>query len=315
MTTYDLAIVGGGVAGLSAAMYAGRFDLNTVVFSVSTGGTIQLTDVVENYPGFKSLTGQELANKLTAHAMVYKPKLVKKRVDKITKRGRCFSVIAGGKKYKARSVLLATGTAWRRLDVQGAKEFENKGVHFCAQCDGPNYKGKVVAVVGGADSAAKAAIALAGIAKKVYVIYRKSKIRAEPINYDRVIKNKKIEIIYNTNLTEISGGKTVSEIKLDKKYKNSFSLGVDAVFTEIGHIPLTSLASELGVKLNKAGEVKIDTLMQTNVPGFFAAGDITNTPFKQAITGAAEGCVAAFSAYDYVTKAPLCQTGDKPVRK
>lgn len=310
---YDLAIIGGGVAGLSAAMYAGRFGLKTVIFSISTGGTIQLTDVVENYPGFKVLTGGELAKKLRDHAMVYKPKIVNKGATKITKQRRCFSILAG-KKYKAKSVILATGTAWRRLGVPGAKEFENKGVHFCAQCDGPNYKGKVTAVVGGADSAAKAALALAGIAKKVYIIYRKDKIRPEPINYDRVIKNKKITIINNTNVTEVLGDKTVKGVTLDRKFMNSFSLGVDAVFTEIGHIPITMLASQLKVKLNKKGEVKTDKLMQTSLPGFFAAGDVTDTPFKQAITAASEGCIAAFSAYDYVAKTPLCTYGPDPIK-
>ena len=298
---YDVAIVGGGVAGLSAAMYAGRFDLDTVIFDSNVGGTIMLTDEVENYPGFKSLTGTELANKLRAHAMIHKPKIVKKQATKITKQRRYFSITAG-KQYHAKTVIFATGTAWRRLSAKGAREFENKGVHFCAQCDGPRYKGKVTAVVGGADSAAKAALALAGIAKQVYIIYRKSKIRAEPINYEQVIKNKKIKIIYNTNVTEILGGKVVNEIKLDKEFNGSNSLRVDGIFTEIGHIPLTELANKLGVTLNKNGEVKTDKSMQTSVSGFFAAGDITDGPFKQAITGAAEGCIAAFSAYEYINK-------------
>ncbi len=294
---YDVAIIGGGIAGLSAAMYCGRFNLKTVIFSPLPGGTIQLTDVVENYPGFKSISGPNLAKQFIEHAKVHKPTWIRKKVRKISKQKGGFGLLAD-KRYSASAVILTTGTAWRRLEVPGAKEYENKGVHFCANCDGPRYKSKVVGVVGGADSAVKEALVLSGMAKKVNIIYRGKQVHPEPINMLRLKKKKNVGVLNETKVVEIFGGKSVEGVKLD----NGESLALDAVFVEIGHIPLTELAAQLKVRLNKTGQVKVNTLMETNVKGFFAAGDVTNTPFKQGIVAASEGSVAAYSAYGYLTR-------------
>ncbi len=299
---FDVAIIGGGVAGLAAAMYSGRFGLKTAVFDDKVGGTIMLTHVVENYPGIKVLTGMDLSERLKKHALVYKPQIIETKIDKLEKKDGLFILTSGKKKYISKTVIFATGTQCRKLNVPGEKEFANKGVHYCAMCDGHLYKNKILGVVGGSDSAAKDALLLTQFAKKVYIIYRKEKIRAEPINYERVMKNKKIEIINNTNVVEILGKSLITKVKLDKPYKDCDEFELDGLFIDIGHVPMTELAKGMGVKLNERGEVIADKLMQTNVPGFFAAGDVSDTPFKQAITAASEGSTAAYSAYDYVKK-------------
>jgi thioredoxin reductase (NADPH) len=314
MIKTDVAIIGGGIAGLSAAMYSRRFDLDVTVFDPFIGGTIVKTDHVGNYPGFNYITGQKLADKVKEHAMAYYPKIINEMVDELKKDKDCFIITSGKEKYQARAIILATGTEWKKLNVPGEKEFENKGVHYCAVCDGFFYKDKIVAMIGAGDSAAKDAMVLSGIAKKVYLIVRGEDIHPEPINYRRVKEAKNIEIINKTNVLEIIGENKVNKLRLDKSYKGSKELPVNGVFIDIGHAPLTEIAKHLGVKLNKKGEIITNKLTETNVKGFFAAGDVSDTPFKQAITGASEGSIAAYAAYDYITKNPLCTYDDKPVK-
>ena len=195
---------------------------------------------------------------------------------------------------------LSTGTEWKKLGVKGEKELANRGVHYCALCDGAFYKKKTVAVIGGSDSAAKDALVLTEWADKVYMIYRGEKIRPEPVNYAKVMKNPKIEIIYNTNVLEILGEKKASGVKLDKPHNGSTELPLDAVFVAIGHLPLSSLAADAGVGIDSKGYVKISRNSETNVPGFYAAGDVTDTRFKQAIVGVGEAVEAVYSAYLYL---------------
>jgi len=303
---YDFVIVGAGVVGFAGAMYAGRMGMKTIVIGELMGGTITLTDVVENYPGFKKLTGQELADKLEEHARDYPVEIVNDRVTDIQKCStNCYTVFTEDKSFHAKTVLFATGAKHRELNVPGEKEFSNKGVHTCALCDGPIYKNKILGVVGGSDSAGKEALLLTQWAKKVYIIYRGEKIRPEPINGQRIeekIKEGKIEIINNTNITEIKGEKSVSSILLDKPYKSNKEFKLDGLFIEIGSIPLAELAKKLGVILNKKGEIVIDRDAKTNVPGIFAAGDVVDTTFKQAITGVAEAVLAVYSAFTYINE-------------
>jgi thioredoxin reductase len=199
--------------------------------------------------------------------------------------------------------LFATGTKWKKLDVPGSVELENKGVAYCALCDAPLFKNKVVAVVGGSDSAAKDALVLAEHAKKVYIIYRKEKIRAEPINLKRVEAKKNIEIINNANVLKVNGKDMVEGVKLDREFEGSEELKLGGVFVAIGHLALSELAKHLGTKLNEKGEIMIDhKTSETNMPGVFAAGDVADKPFKQAITGVAEACTAAWAASEYLGK-------------
>lgn len=298
---YDMIIVGSGCAGLAGAMYAGRMGLSVLVLGEMRGGTITTTHIVENYPGFVSLTGMELAEKLEAHARAYPSVEIKdEKVKKIAKKGGNFALEAETGTYEAKTILFATGTEWKKLGVKGEREFANKGVHYCALCDGNFYKGKTVAVVGGSDSAAKDALFLASVASKVYIIYRGEKIRPEPINFALVMKNPKIEIINNSNVLEIFGEKKAKGVVLDRQYNGSDKLALDAAFIAVGHVALSALAKEVGVETDAKGQVKVNRNSETNVPGFYAAGDVTDTRFKQAIVGVAEAVSAVYSANLYL---------------
>lgn len=310
---YDFAIVGAGGTGLAAAMYGARLGLKTIVFGSShgselpIGGVITTTNVVENYPGFIRLTGSELAEKIREHAQSYDLVTLKEeRVVEVKKERNAFTIKTDTDVYTSRTVLFATGTKWRKLTVPGAKELENKGVAYCALCDAPLYRNKTVAVVGGADTAAKDALVLANHAKRVYIIYRGDEIRPEPINKRRVLENKKIEVLTNTNVMKVNGSEFVGSVTLDKPHKGSKELALEGVFVAIGHDILSDLAKPLGVKLNEKREIIIDhKTSETNLPGVYAAGDVADKPFKQAITGVAEGCTAAYSAYEYLTKSSV----------
>ena len=201
---YDLVVIGGGVTGYGAAMYAARLDLSVAVVGDVDGGTITLTDDVANYPGFLQLTGKELSDNLKAHALDY-PVLIEIGTVKDIFRSKenFFYVVTENKSFLAKSILIATGMKERELEVPGHDELKNRGVSYCALCDAPLYKDKVVAVIGGSDSAAKEALLLAKYCPKVYIIYRKAKIRPEPINARRIERDTKIEVITETNVTEV----------------------------------------------------------------------------------------------------------------
>jgi len=303
---YDLIIIGSGVTGYAAAMYAARLDLSTLVLGEVDGGTITLTDDVANYPGFIQMTGKDLADKLKAHAQSYPVDIeAGKVVDVFRDKQSLFYVITEKKTFLAKSLLLATGMKDRELSVPGHDKFRNRGVSYCALCDAPLYKEKVVGVVGGSDSAAKDALLLAKYCPKVYMIYRGKKIRPEPINGRRVERDPRIEVITETNVTEIVGESTVKAVRLDRPYKGSEVLPLEGVFVAIGWIPKSELAKKLGVRLNDNGEIVVDRSSRTNVTGVFAAGDVVDTEFKQAITGVAEGVHAAYQAYKYVNETEL----------
>ena len=301
---YDLVIIGGGVAAFSAAIYAGRFQLKTLIIGEKLGGTVLLTDDIGNYPGFKKITGLDLFRKIKEHAQDYDIEILEKRAESIEKQAGSFEVSTKDEKIKTKTVIIATGTHLRKLGVPGEKEFANRGVHYCALCDGALYKNKVIAVVGGSDSAATEALLLAEYARKVYIIYRKEKIRAEPVTAKRVDRNEKIEIINNTNITEIKGDKFLKSVTLDKPHEGSNELKLDALFIQIGQIPLSDLAADAGAKINEKKEIILNRDTETNIPGLFACGDVVDGRFKQAITGVAQAVTAAHSAYEHTAKLP-----------
>lgn len=304
---YDTIIIGGGISALGAAIYCGRFSLKTLVIGEKVGGTIILTDDIANYPGFKKITGMELFDKIQDHVKDYDVEIKEKKVEKVEKCGTCFKISTKDETFETKTVIFATGTEWRKLGVPGEKEFENKGVHYCALCDAPVYKDRVLAIVGGSDSAAKESLLLAKYGAKVYIIYRKDKIRAEPINLKRVEENKKIEIINKTNIKEIKGERMVSSVVLDKPFNDSSELKLDAVFVAIGHIPNSELAKQIKVSIDSKGYIKTNADLATNVKGAYACGDVTNSKVKQAITGVAQGVIAAYNVYEYVNKElPVC---------
>ncbi len=303
---YDTIIIGSGVTGLAAGMYAGRLGMKTLVIGEAPGGTITLTNVVENYPGFKKITGQELADNIKEHALDYKEfvELKDGRVTKIERKNEkeAFTLFLEEEVVYGKTIIFATGTKWKELKVPGHDEFRNKGVHYCALCDGFFYRNKIAAVVGGSDSAVKDALVLAEHAKKVYLIIRGDQLKAEPINIKRVGNNEKIEVVTNTNIIKITGDeKGVTKVILDKPYNGNNELELEGIFIAIGHIALSDLAKTLNVTLNEKGEIKINRNAETNIPGVYAAGDVTDSHFKQAITGVSEGVTAAHSVYEYVT--------------
>lgn len=300
---YDVAIIGGGPAGLSAAMYAGRLKMKTLVLTKERGGTIITTNDIMNWPGIKKTDGVTLAKQLEEHAKEYPDVEIKDgMVAGIKKKDDSFLLETQSGEYEAKTVIFAAGTEVRKLGIPGEENFSGKGVHYCALCDGFFYQDKTIAVIGGSDSAAKEALVLTQWAKKVYLIYRGDKIHPEPVNMDEIKKSDKIEIINNTNVTEIKGNDHADTLVLDKEYNGSKELKVDGVFVEIGRVPGTVLVNDVGVELNDKDEVKTNKKAETNVPGFFAAGDVTNSAFKQAITASAEGVTAAYSAYVYIKK-------------
>lgn len=299
---YDLAIIGAGPAGLSASVYASRYKIKNVVIG-ELGGLVTKAHEIGNWLGTPKITGFEFAQKAADHVKSYETQIISSFAEEIKKEKGIFKIVLkDGKEMEAKAVLLALGTRHRRLGVPGEKEFIGKGISYCATCDGFFYKGKAVAVIGGNDSAVSAAVYLADIAQKVYLVCRKEELRAEKCWVESIKKNPKIEVVYNANVKEIKGRDKVENIILDVSYQNSFALKIDGVFVEIGSEPNTDLAKNLGVKLDSEGYVKIDAEGKTTEEGVWAAGDITtgSNKFKQIITAAAEGAIAANSIQKYL---------------
>jgi thioredoxin-disulfide reductase len=296
---HDMIIVGGGCAGLGASIYARRYNMDVIVATEMLGGTITTTHLVENYPGFISLSGYELAENLIAHAKANNVAFkIGSRVSEITKKDDIFYVQFGKETLMSRTVLLATGTTYRKLDVPGEKELASKGVSYCATCDAGFFRGKNVIMVGGGDSAVKESLILAEHAAHVTIVYRGAELtKAEPINLKRMQATPNIALRLKTNLVEIIGSNRVEGVKFD----DGSEMAVEGVFVEIGRIPLTEMVNSLDVEKNAKGEIIIDDMSRTNIPGFYAAGDVSNTEWKQAIVGVAEGTKAAYEAFQYVS--------------
>lgn len=300
---YDLIIIGAGSAGLAASIYASRYKINHLVLGKIPGGLTLEAHMIENYPGIMSISGMEIMQKFQEHAQSLGVKIEQVEVTNIEKKNKEFEITnSENRKYQTKTIILALGTKRRKLNIPGEKEFLGKGVSYCAVCDCMFYKDKVVAVIGGSDAAAMAALLLAEHTKKVYIIYRKEKLRAEPIVVEKVEADPKIKIIYNTNVLEVKGKDKLEKIILDKLYKGSAELKLDGIFVEIGSVPVVALARKIGVEVDEQNYIKIDSSGSTNIPGVFAAGDITAglAKLRQIVTAAAEGAVAATSVYEYL---------------
>ena len=294
--TYDIIVLGGGPTAIGCAIYAKRFAMDVLIIGKIFGGLIATTHVVENYPAISSISGQGLMDMFKEHMNSLKIPYISDEIRAIEEIDDHFELHSFFQNFKTYSICIATGSIRRKLGIPGEDEYAGKGVSYCATCDGPFYKDRVVCVIGGSDSAAKEALFLAQNTSKVYIIYRGKEIRAEPINKKKVYENNKIEIIYNTNVVEIIGEGKVKSVVFD----SGEMLDVDGVFIEIGSIPNSDIAKRIGVEVNEKNEIKINRKSETNIPGIFAAGDVADAPFKQAITGVAEGVIAAYSAFDYV---------------
>jgi len=291
---YDLIIIGSGPAGLTAALYAGRFKLKTLVIGEVPGGLMANTDVIENYPGFLRISGVELTMKIQEQVQALGIEIKMEKATKVEKLEQHFKVTTLNESFETKTLIFATGGEHRQLGILGEEEFKNKGVSFCANCDAPLFRDKPVAVVGGSDTAARYALLASEYASKVYVFYRRDKLRAEPALVRSIKQQENIEVIYNVNVTELKGSDKLEEAVLD----NNDNYKIAAIFIAIGQIPQSKLAKDIGVKINEYEAIVIDSLSKTNVKGVYAAGDATNTPWKQIIIGNAEGAFAAFSAYE-----------------
>jgi len=296
MKKYELVICGGGPAGVTAGIYAKRYNLNVLIITKTIGGLLNEMHDIENYPGFSRITGAELAVKFEEHLKALEVPVMHAEIIKIEKTQEGFLIKTTSEEVKAKAIIIAFGTSKRKLGIPGEEEFKGKGVSYCATCDAAFFKGKTVAVVGGNDSAAEAALLLTEHAEKVFVIYRGKKLRATPILTEKVYSNPKIKVIHETVITEILGKDFVEKIKLS----NGEELEVQGVFIEAGSLPSTEPVAELEIKTDESGAIITDEWMKTNIPGAFAAGDVRKGLLRQVITAAADGAIAATSAFKYL---------------
>lgn len=296
----NVIIIGGGPAGLSAAIYLARADLKPLVFAGSPpGGQLTLTSEVENYPGFESILGSELIEKMRNQAKKFGAKIIDENVQKIDLTKSTHKIYLTGKEYESRSVIIATGAKALWLNLPSETRLRGKGVSACATCDGFFFRGKTVAVVGGGDTALEEALTLTKFAKKVYIIHRRDFFRASKIMQERVLKNKHIEIIWNSTVEEILGEKKVEGIKIKDLKLGIKDLLVDGVFVAIGHKPDTDLFKG-HVELDEKGYIKILERRKTSVKGVYVAGDCADPYYRQAITSAGTGVEAALEVERYL---------------
>jgi thioredoxin reductase (NADPH) len=302
---YDVVIIGGGPAGLTAGMYAARAALRVLAIAGdSTVSQVTITDLIENYPGIPGgINGFDLAERLKTQAVQFGLKTASGDVNEVVRKKwgdrDGWEIAAGGMRYGALAVIVATGAVWRRLGVPGEERFIGKGVSFCATCDGPFYRNREVAVVGGGDTAIQEAIYLTRFAKKVMVIHRRDRLRATAILQKRAQENPKIGFAWNSVVESIEGLDLVQWVRLkDVKTGALRELPADGVFIFVGLTPNTAPFQEL-IALDQGGYVKVDANMQTSVPGIFACGDCTAKRLRQVVTACGDGATAAFSAQLY----------------
>lgn len=303
MTEVELIIVGGGPAGLTSAIYSARALIDTLVIEkMLPGGQPVLTTFIENYPGFpEGISGPELAERLESQAGKFGAKIITSRpVLNISRKEEGFEVKTESNSFWGKAVIVATGTSPRKLNVPGEEEFTGRGVSYCAVCDGAFYRDRVVAVVGGGDSAMDESIYLTRFASKVFVIHRRNQLRAEKILQERAFSNPKISFIWDTVVQSIEGDRKVELLKLKNVKTGEISeLKVDGIFVYIGSNPNSSMVKDL-VELDENGFIITDDCMKTSVPGLFAAGDVRNTNFRQLATAIGDGAIAANSAERYL---------------
>jgi len=296
---HDLIIIGAGPAGLAASIYASRYKISHLVVGKEPGGQAVEAHKIENWPGTLSISGFDLGRKMREHAEKLGAEIFMDSVSGIKKIDDVFEITTHTNQYQAKNIILASGMEYRKLQIPGEAEFKGKGVSYCPTCDAAFFKDKIVAVVGGANSAASAALLLSEHASRVYLVYRGEKLKVDPAYQEKISKNEKIEVIYSTNIREIKGEKSVEKIILDNKYNENDELEVQGVFIEIGSEPGVELAKQVGVNVDEQGFIIVNPDQSTNVLGIWAAGDATNgsNKLRQIVTAAAEGAVAAGSVY------------------
>ncbi|MBU1043972.1 MAG: FAD-dependent oxidoreductase [Candidatus Omnitrophica bacterium] len=296
---YDLIIIGAGPAGMTAAVYAARKKMNFILMSIDIGGQAAWSGDIENYTGYQFITGPELALKFQEHINAFGIEVLMPEVVKdIIKRQTLVIVKTEKLEYTAKSIIIATGKRPNQLNVPGEIEYKNKGLTYCATCDGPIFKGKDVAVIGGGNSGLDAVMQLNKICPKVYLITNDSKLTGDLIMIEKVRSFSNVEIIYNAAVSKVSGDVFVKTLSL-KQSDKEIDLNVEGIFVEIGLIPNSECAAILAK--NNKGEIIIDAHNQTNIEGIFAAGDVTDIPEKQIIIACGEGSKACLSSFHYLS--------------
>ncbi|MEI8378392.1 MAG: thioredoxin-disulfide reductase [bacterium] len=299
---YDVMIIGGGGAGLTAALYTSRANLSTILFEkLVSGGQIASTDLVENYPGFtEGVLGSEIAQKMEAQAVRYGTQMVYEEVKTLSRKGDLFEAVSAEANYTARTVILAMGASFRMIGVPNEKELTGKGVSYCATCDGAFFKGKKILAVGGGDSALQEGIFLTRFAEKVTIIHRRDKLRASPILQARAKMNPKIDFIWDTVVDKIEGEKKVEAVLLrNMKTGETRRMPTEGVFVFIGHDPNSGLAKGF-VLLDEKGYIMTDVSLATSVPGVFAAGGVRQGAVRQLVAACGAGRAAALAAQSYL---------------
>jgi thioredoxin reductase (NADPH) len=297
---YDVLILGAGPAGLTAAIYAARYGLKTAVIARSFGGMANLAVEVENWPGYKG-TGFELLRKFKEQAAGFGARFLEAEVHNTKKDSNGFVLETGDKEIHGKTLIIALGTQHQKLGIQGESEFIGKGISYCVTCDSNFFKNKQVAVIGGGDSAVQAALTLAEVASRVFLIYRGEHLKCQDIFCERIKKKKNIETVYNAVPEKILGDRQVSALEIEQKGKKRILI-LDGIFIEIGAVPTNEIVEDLRVKMDKENYIITDKSARTSIPGLFAAGDVTDNPLKQMVTAAAEGAIAARSAHEFLMK-------------
>lgn len=296
MSNVDLCIIGNGPAGLTAAIYAARYGINQVLVGDFPGGLMTSSHKICNFPSEKEISGMDLSQKMVEQVNFLSVPQIMAQVKSISKTDNCYQLdLSNGENIITKTILLSTGTKHRYLNLPREKELTGKGISYCATCDGMFYKNKVVAVVGGSDSANISSLYLSQIADMVYQVYRKKALRGETAWINQIKNNKKIKVIYNNEVVGLIGEEKLSAIKLKNKFEGNTKIEIDGLFIEIGSKPDLDLSKQLNLEINKSGYIVTNLDQTTSQKGVWAAGDITtgSNSFRQIITACAEGAIAA----------------------
>jgi thioredoxin-disulfide reductase len=297
---YDSIVIGASAAGMSAGIYLKRQKLNFLILTKDIGGEMALSGIIENYPGFPLTNGVELTQKFKEHLEKYEIEPVMEEVIKIEKEN-FFKVVTNKNEYFSKTIIIATGSNPKKLNVPGEKEFYHKGVSYCSVCDMPLFPKKIVAIIGGGNSALESGILASKICQKAYIINKNPKFKGDKILFEEVSKKENVEIIYNALTQEIYGEEFVKGIKyLDQNTGEIKDLKVDGVFIHIGLKPNTDFVPDEWQIKNEYGEIIVNELCQTKIPGLFAAGDVTNIPHKQIGIAVGQGIISALEVVRYL---------------
>jgi len=303
MKIYDLAIIGSGPAGYSAGIYASRYNLSNIIIGKLQGGTMTQAHIISNYPGYNEISGIELSSKFKEQAQINGSEFLLESVIDIEKKRDIFVIKTDSdKEVSCKTIIVATGTDRSKLKIPREDEYLGKGLSYCATCDSMFFKNKITGVIGGGSASVMSALMLSDIAKKVYVIYRGTELKAEPKLIDELTRRSNVEIIFGTLVISLEGDDKLERVKLSKEYKGSSYIDLDGLFIEIGCEPNNLVAQKLGLETDKKGYIKVDNKQRTNIEGVWASGDCTTNSnyFHQIVCAVSEGAIASNSVYTYL---------------